>query len=57
MAALIMLCFLAGCYLLPGFVSVANKKRQNSAIWTLNIFLGWTLIGWVIALVWAMMKD
>lgn len=57
MASLLLLCFLIGCYILPGLVSIANKKRQNSAIWTLNILLGWTLIGWCAALVWAMMKD
>src|SRR5262249_14514948 len=32
-------------------------RRQTAAICVLNIFLGWTLVGWVIALVWACMKD
>jgi len=57
MAGIMLFCFLVACYILPGLVSISNKKRQNSAIWTLNILLGWTLIGWVVALVWAMMKD
>jgi ABC-type sugar transport system permease subunit len=43
-------------YFLP-FAIAFNKKRANSgAIFALNLFLGWTLIGWVVALVWAM-KD
>jgi len=27
------------------------------AIGALNLFLGWSLIGWVAALVWALTKD
>jgi hypothetical protein len=43
-------------YFLP-FAIAFNKKRANSgAIFALNLFFGWTLIGWVVALVWAM-KD
>jgi len=32
-------------------------KRNWSAIFLLNLLLGWTLIGWVIALVWSETKD
>tara|TARA_R110000796_G_scaffold57522_1_gene132627 strand:- start:212 stop:523 length:312 start_codon:yes stop_codon:yes gene_type:complete len=42
-------------YLIPSFVGW-NKKNINS-IFTLNILLGWTFIGWVVALVWAVSKD
>jgi uncharacterized membrane protein len=38
-------------YLLPAIVG--HKKRNASAIMVLNLFLGWTLVGWVVALVWA----
>src|SRR5437879_5552301 len=34
-----------------------NKKQNAGAIGALNFFLGWTLVGWVVALVWAMSKD
>ena len=57
MDAIMLFCSLIALYFLPGLVSVINRKRQNGAIWTLNVLLGWTMIGWVIALVWAMMKD
>jgi hypothetical protein len=35
---------------------VAWNRRAENFVWILliNIFFGWTLIGWVIALVWAM---
>jgi uncharacterized membrane protein YqaE (UPF0057 family) len=33
------------------------KKRNRGAIFLLNLLLGWTLIGWVVALVWAFSYD
>ena len=32
-------------------------KKNITAIFVLNIFFGWTLIGWVACLVWAFLKD
>ena len=44
-------------YFLP-FAIAFNKKRANTgAIFALNLFLGWSLIGWVIALVWALKEE
>lgn len=42
-------------YFLPA--AVGWNKRNNMAILALNLFLGWTFIGWVVALVWALTKD
>jgi len=44
-------------YFLPSIVANKRKKDNATAITVLNLFLGWTLIGWVIALVWAVSKD
>lgn len=44
-------------YFLPAIVAAAGGHRQQTAITVLNLFLGWTLLGWVIALVWACMKP
>ena len=53
-AALIAL--LSLLYFLP-FAIAFNKRRTNTgAIFALNLFLGWSLVGWVGALVWAL-KD
>ena len=38
-------------YFLPSIVGY--HKKNASAIIVLNLFLGWTFIGWVVALVWA----
>ena len=42
-------------YFLPAIVG--RKKRNSQAIVILNIFFGWTFVGWVVALVWAVTKD
>jgi len=44
-------------YFLPTILAFARNKRDTTAILLLNIFLGWTMIGWVVALVWAMKTD
>lgn len=46
-----------GLYLIPTFVAGLRKKRNAVAIMVLNLLLGWMLIPWVIALVWACMED
>ena len=44
-------------YFLPSIVALARSKRDILLICLLNFFLGWTLIGWVIALLWALRSD
>jgi hypothetical protein len=44
-------------YFLPSIIAFAKSKRDAGAILVLNLFLGWTAIGWVIALVWALRQD
>lgn len=39
-------------YFLPTFL--AWNKRQRVPILVLNIFLGWTFLGWIGALIWAL---
>ena len=42
-------------YLLPTIVGL--HRQQVLAIFILNLLLGWTGIGWVAALIWAVLKD
>ena len=46
-------------YFVPGFVIIIRKHPHGTPILLLNVFLGWTFVGWVIALIWASMplKD
>jgi hypothetical protein len=44
-------------YFLPSILAFARDKRDTTGIVLLNLFLGWTMIGWVVALVWAVKTD
>lgn len=49
---LIVLAFLFGLYMLPTLIAFARGHHQRIAILLLNLFLGWTALGWIAALVW-----
>ncbi|MBN1369235.1 MAG: superinfection immunity protein [Dehalococcoidaceae bacterium] len=40
-------------YFLPTILAVTRKHPNTLAIFLLNFFLGWSFIGWVVALVWS----
>ncbi len=40
-------------YFLPTIIALLRGHRNALAIFLLNFFLGWTFIGWVVALVWS----
>jgi hypothetical protein len=42
-------------YFLPAII--AHNKRNAGAILILNLLTGWTVVGWVIALVWALSDE
>lgn len=42
-------------YFLPSFMG--KDKRDAQGIFLVNLFLGWTLVGWVIAFLWACAPD
>jgi fumarate reductase subunit D len=44
-------------YWLPTGVAIMRDRKNTAAIAMLNTFLGWTLLGWVIALVWAVKAE
>ena len=47
--------FLTLCYFLPAII--AHNKRNSGAIFVLNLLTGWTVVGWIIAFVWALSDD
>ncbi len=44
-------------FLLPTIVAVLGHKKRATAILLLNLLGGWTFIGWVVALFWAVTAD
>jgi Na+/H+-dicarboxylate symporter len=56
-AAIVILIVSIIVYFLPALIANHRKKRNVGAITALNFFLGWTFVGWVVALVWAYTVD
>ncbi|MCA0175211.1 MAG: superinfection immunity protein [Proteobacteria bacterium] len=48
---------LLALYLLPSIAADQLDHQHRVAIVALNLLLGWTLLGWVVALVWAVMDQ
>ena len=48
---------LAIIYFLPSILAITRKQKSIVDIILLNTFLGWTIIGWFAALLWAMLKQ
>jgi hypothetical protein len=44
-------------YFLPSIIAMCKRKRNDVAIGVMNLLLGWTGIGWVVALIWACTND
>jgi len=51
------LAVLALVYFVPFFVAVMRYHKYKTAIFVLNLFAGWTFLGWVGALVWAFIGE
>ena len=54
---IIVFCILFALYFLPSFIAQYRKKKNMNAIALFNFFLGWTFLGWIIALVWSATED
>lgn len=50
---LIVLGILLAIYFLPTIVASNRGHQSSGAIFFLNLLLGWTLLGWVVAFVWS----
>lgn len=57
LSALLFIILFVVFYFLPLFVAVIKNKRNMLAISMLNLFAGWTLIGWLAALIWACLEE
>jgi hypothetical protein len=44
-------------YLIPSMVAAWRRHHNALAIVALNLLLGWTFIGWAVALVWALTEK
>lgn len=52
-AALLVVIVGIGLYFLPTIIAVARKVTNQGSVLVINFFLGWTFVGWVVALAMA----
>ena len=57
MAGFLIISLSLAVYFIPAIVALERLHHNRGAIFVLNLFLGWTLLGWVAALVWACMNP
>jgi len=43
-------------YFIPSIIAQKRQHHNRNAIFVLNLFLGWSLIGWAISLSWALTR-
>ena len=48
---------LIALYLLTMIIACCRNHRNAGPIIIVNLFLGWTLLGWVLALAWSMSSQ
>lgn len=53
MTALLLCLILAIPYLIPSLIANARRHRNANSIFVFNIFFGWSILGWVVALMWS----
>ena len=54
MAEFVLIAVLFSVYWAPTLVGICRQHRNGGAICALNLFLGWTFVGWVVALCWSL---
>ena len=55
MPTIVVFCSVVILYFTPALLG--RKKRNALAIFCLNLLTGWTVIGWVAALIWAVSYE
>lgn len=55
--AFTILALVAAAYMLPTLIALLRGRRNIVAIAALNLLLGWLVIGWVVALIWALSSS
>ena len=48
------LLFACAFYWLPTIIAVVRRTHTAMGVAVVNFFMGWTGIGWIVALVWAL---
>jgi len=44
-------------YFIPTIIALSKNRKDKAGIFVVNILLGWTFIGWVVSLAWAVTEG
>ena len=50
----VLILLLLSAYFMPSVIAFARKHQNKAAIMVVNVFLGWTFLGWVASLAWSL---
>lgn len=53
---IILITFIFSLYFLPFLIASLRQHKNILAIFLLNLALGWTFLGWIVALIWSVTK-
>jgi hypothetical protein len=57
LGGLVLLAILMIPYFVPSIIAFVRHHHNQWAIFALNLLLGWTLLGWIGALVWSLTRS
>ena len=49
--------FLLFVYFIPTINAASHRTKNREAVFVVNLFLGWTFVGWVVSLAMSCSKD
>ena len=52
-----LICLLLYLYFLPALIAWYNNDKNTIWIFHLNLVTGWTYLGWLVALFWALLEQ
>jgi len=55
--AVIVRIMMAVAYFLPAIIAVCRRHISAGPIFLFNLLLGWTVLGWILALVWSIRYE
>lgn len=53
----VMLVMIFALYFTPSIIATARKHQNRIGVILLNLLLGWTIIGWIVALIWSVSAN
>jgi hypothetical protein len=53
---LLLIALIFAFYFMPTLIALLRQHKNKLAIFLLNLLLGWTVLGWVVSLVWSVMR-